>query len=896
MSDIEPKKLKVAELREELKSRGLDTKGNKAQLVKRLEKALKAQEEANASAADESIEMAAEATEVAPEPVAVQEPEPVKEPEPEIAPVEPEAEPEPVVQATEPEPVPAEPEAQVEAAPVDQVDEVKEEAMKEESVEEVKEEAMKEEPIQESTPVEQAPAEVQQDAPVEEAPVKTEETDKKEPEVIAMDTDADLVVMDSVGENDGDKKEKERERERRERRKRSRSRSPRRRRSRSRSRDRRRSRSDSRERRRSRSPKRSRSGDKKSRSRSRSPKQEKSYREDLKDRAERYSRWEKEDTPEPIPEETDDWLEYTDVQLDRYNADLSLTIANDGWNCTPNVEEGFGFTWQGVRATYGVNKGKVGFECKVERQLDLEDMPEEEKHLHVVRVGWSSDNTSLGLGEEPLSFGYGGTGKASVNCQFKDFGEQFGVKDCIGAFVDFTSDPVTISYRKNGKELGVCFEIAASELEGKTLFPHVLTKNCTFSCNFGNEVFTSGEGIYYALPEGYTWINDIPLEDRVRGPLPPTKKEECEMIMMCGLPGAGKTYWAEKHAAANPDKSYNILGTNSLINKMKVMGLPRKGNYAGRWDVLISKSSKCLNILLDIASRKKRNYILDQTNVYPSAQRRKMRPFEAFQRKAVIIVPEEEEYKKRLEQRNKNEGSEVPESAVNEMKANFTLPEEIKEGKSNLFDTLEFPELQREEAQKLVDQFNKDGKAACPPRGGRGGYGGGDRYGGRDNRGHSGGYGGYRGRGGGGGYDRRDDRRSGGGYHDRRGSGGYRGGRDNYRDNRQSFGGYKDSRGFKGRDSRGYGGSSSGGSWGGSSQGGYGQGSWGGQGYGQSSGYGQQGSWSGQNQWAGYGQSATSQASIAQQWQQYYAANPGAANQWSGYSGYGSYSGSGTQK
>ena len=40
---MEPKKMKVAELREELKTRGFDTKGNKAQLVKRLEKALKAE-------------------------------------------------------------------------------------------------------------------------------------------------------------------------------------------------------------------------------------------------------------------------------------------------------------------------------------------------------------------------------------------------------------------------------------------------------------------------------------------------------------------------------------------------------------------------------------------------------------------------------------------------------------------------------------------------------------------------------------------------------------------------------------------------------------------------------------------------------------------------------------
>ena len=40
--------------------------------------------------------------------------------------------------------------------------------------------------------------------------------------------------------------------------------------------------------------------------------------------------------------------------------------------------------------------------------------------------------------------------------------------------------------------------------------------------------------------------------------------------MMCGLPGAGKTVWAEKHNQANPDKRFNVLGTNSIIDKMKV--------------------------------------------------------------------------------------------------------------------------------------------------------------------------------------------------------------------------------------------------------------------------------------------------------------------------------------
>ena len=57
------------------------------------------------------------------------------------------------------------------------------------------------------------------------------------------------------------------------------------------------------------------------------------------------------------------------------------------------------------------------------------------------------------------------------------------------------SDPKTVSFSKNGEDLGAAFELT-EDLEGKALYPHVLVKNAEFSVNFGSQVI-----IYHNLKQ-----------------------------------------------------------------------------------------------------------------------------------------------------------------------------------------------------------------------------------------------------------------------------------------------------------------------------------------------------------------------------------------------------------
>ena len=58
----------------------------------------------------------------------------------------------------------------------------------------------------------------------------------------------------------------------------------------------------------------------------------------------------------------------------------------------------------------------------------------------------------------------------------------------FAVFQDLDNDPIQIGYAKNGVDLGACYYVEKSQLLEKVMFPHLLSKNTSFECNFGAKV------------------------------------------------------------------------------------------------------------------------------------------------------------------------------------------------------------------------------------------------------------------------------------------------------------------------------------------------------------------------------------------------------------------------
>jgi len=387
------------------------------------------------------------------------------------------------------------------------------------------------------------------------------------------------------------------------------------------------------------------------------------------------------------------------VGLDAYDSHLDLRINPDGLGATCLHTDGFQYMWKGSRATHGVRGGAYMFEVRVVEALPV-SMPDTAKATqNICRVGASMPLSSLFLGDTTESWGWGGTGKKSHNNTYADYGGRYSVGDVVGVIVDI--DNLQISFTKNGQFMGVAFNNITDAVLTTGLFPHILVKNMKVEVNF------SRQRAWYQPPGHVRFFDEATgthmmdnLVDR------PASVKEAEFVMMVGLPACGKTYWALKHMEENPKKNYYLLGTNAVIDQMKVVGLTRKGNYAQRWQELISQATPCFNKLCDIAGTSARNIILDQTNVFPRARQRKVAQYHNFgTRRAIVVLNDENTLSQRTDKREREEGKFVPEEAVMGMKEAFTKPQ-LSEG----FTHIEYVEMPERDAAGMLRRYNDEGR------------------------------------------------------------------------------------------------------------------------------------------------------------------------------------------
>ncbi|KAL8426667.1 hypothetical protein Efla_005924 [Eimeria flavescens] len=392
------------------------------------------------------------------------------------------------------------------------------------------------------------------------------------------------------------------------------------------------------------------------------------------------------------------------VHLDAADAHLDLQVdKNNRLKATCMHTGGFQYLWKGVRATYGVKgKGKYFFEVQVGPRPAAVIMPDTPPSTqHVCRIGISQPLTSLHLGESNESWGFGGTGKKSTNRKFLDYGQPFSDGDVIGVIVDL--DALTLAYTKNGQFLGIAYELP-QRVRDTGVFPHVYVKNFDFQVNFKEKTK------WFAPPgAGISFMGDLREQSLMPNPVEhPKSVSECEFIMMCGLPACGKTYWAERHMEKHAAKSYVLLGTNAVIDQMRVMGLKRQANYAERWEELMSTATEVFNQLVKYAGSGAvpRNIIIDQTNVYKRARCRKVEPFKAWgTRRCVVMVTDNATLQQRTRKRETEEGKMVPVAAVMEMKAAFILPA-FEDG----FNAIDYVELPENASRAEIRRINAEGR------------------------------------------------------------------------------------------------------------------------------------------------------------------------------------------
>nr|XP_054485188.1 ATP-dependent RNA helicase DDX1 isoform X4 [Agelaius phoeniceus] len=239
-------------------------------------------------------------------------------------------------------------------------------------------------------------------------------------------------------------------------------------------------------------------------------------------------------------------------QMNPYDRGSAFAIGSDGLCCqSREIKE-----WHGCRATRGVTKGKYYYEVSCHDQ-------------GLCRVGWSTMQASLDLGTDKFGFGFGGTGKKSHNKQFDSYGEEFTMHDTIGCYLD--TEKGQIKFSKNGKDLGLAFEIPP-HIRNQALFAACVLKNAELKFNFGEEDFK------FPPKDGYVGLCKAPEGSVVKS----QHSGNAQVVQAQNLPNAPKALIVEPSRELAEQTLNNVKQFKKYVDNPKLRELLIIGGVAAR--------------------------------------------------------------------------------------------------------------------------------------------------------------------------------------------------------------------------------------------------------------------------------------------------------------------------
>ncbi|KXZ50610.1 hypothetical protein GPECTOR_15g293 [Gonium pectorale] len=181
--------------------------------------------------------------------------------------------------------------------------------------------------------------------------------------------------------------------------------------------------------------------------------------------------------------------------------------------------------------------------------------------------------------------------------------------------------------------------------------------------------------------------------------------------LLKGLPGAGKSTWAARHAHAlqNQALRYLVLGPGLVLEQMRLLcPRTRRFHYPGSPEEVFALAADALARQADRAPALPRNYILDRTHVTSESRRDAAAPFReaGFSCVCVAVVVAEAALFAQQKAAFEAEGKVVPDEVMAHLRANFTVPHK-EEG----FDEVLFPCLDKKAALAAVNRQRKEARA-----------------------------------------------------------------------------------------------------------------------------------------------------------------------------------------